>query len=103
MDPINGIVHLNDVPPTLGVEGEGMVLTFSGHDPIHLLCNRKILFGYITNPRVAPKEVNHPSFALKIGSRKVTLVLPKPVKGHGHIQVKKSEFMALLKFDNSPL
>lgn len=98
MDPINGIVHHNDVPPTLGIDPIGLVLKFFGHkDPIHLMCDRHILHGYITNPKIDPKELNHPSFKLKIGKKKVTLILPKPVHGHGFILVKKEEFLELLK------
>ena len=97
MEPIKGIVYKNDIPPTLGVDPVGLALKFFGHDTIHLMCNRGVLYRYITNTKINPVEVNHQSFKLEIGTRRVTLILPKPVYGHGTIVLKKSEFLALLK------
>lgn len=97
MEPIAGIVYRNDVPPTLGMDDKGMVLTFFGHEksPVHLLCSPSVIVDSIKKLDNG-KEVSYPSFKLVVGVYRVTVLLTKPLFGHGTAVFKKSEFLSLL-------
>lgn len=97
MEPIAGIVYLNDVPPTLKADKSKLLLKFYGHpDSVYLFCTPSVILDYINDPRNKP-EMPYPSFKLKIGKNRITILLKKPVYGHGTAIFKKNEFLALLK------
>lgn len=103
MEPIVGIVERGDVPPTLEVDGVGLVLKFFAHSPVHLICTRSALLSFIEKSKESPVEIPYPSFKLVVGKNRVKITLTKPVSGHGTARFKKGEFLALLADDVSPL
>ena len=93
---LTGLVPLSDVPPTVEIVPDGMIVRFYRHSPQKLWFERSRLLKWV-NEGGSGSYKEYSQFYLRSLKKTVVIYLVSPWSGHGTLRLKKDEFLEALK------
>ena len=93
---IIGLVPLNDVPPTVEILPDGMIVRFFRHSPKKLWFDRSKLLSWMNEGGKGSYSENNQFHLLSL-KRTVVIYLVHAWSGHGTVRLIKDEFLEALK------